>query len=91
LKGLTELAPRLPTKTHSAGVGIIRRAGRNRENAHAGCSDLVLSGRGGRDLGGCSGAGEDEDDNESTDEMFHNGIPLKLYLQIKISLDNQMR
>jgi hypothetical protein len=39
------------------------------------------------DLGGGNGTGEDEGDDEGANEMFHNGIPLKLYSQKKICLD----
>ncbi len=52
--------------------------------------DLVLGGGGGGLRGGnCTG--EDEDNDEGADDVFHSGIPLKLYLLKKISLDNQMR
>jgi hypothetical protein len=39
------------------------------------------------DLGGGSCTGEDEDGDEGVYEMFHSGIPLKLYSQKKICLD----
>jgi hypothetical protein len=76
----------LITSAHAASVGIVRRAARNRQHAGAGRSDLVLSGGGGS-LGGGNCSREDEDDDEGANDMFHNGIPLKLYSQKKISLD----
>jgi hypothetical protein len=72
--------------TQTAGVWIVGWAGRNRQHAGAGGSDPVLGGGGGG-LGGGSCTGENQDDDEGANEMFHNGIPLKLYLQKKISLD----
>jgi hypothetical protein len=80
----------LPAKTHTAGVRIVWSTCRDWENADAGCGDFVLGGRG-RDLRGGDCTGEDEDGDEGADDMFHSGIPLKLYLLKKISLDNQMR
>ena len=38
-------------------------------------------------MGGGSCTSNDEDGDEGTDDMFHNGIPLKLYSQKKICLD----
>jgi hypothetical protein len=38
---------------------------------------------------GGDGSSEDEDEDEGSDDVFHNGIPLKLYVQKKISLDKQ--
>ena len=38
-------------------------------------------------MGGSNCTGEGKDDNDSADEVFHSGIPLKLYLLKKISLD----
>jgi len=76
----------LPAETHTAGVGIVRSAGGNREHADAGGDDLVFCG-GGRDLGGGNCTGEDEYGDEGADDVFHSGIPLKLYSQKKISLD----
>jgi hypothetical protein len=81
---------RLATETHTAGVGIVRSAGGNGEHADTGSDDLVLGG-GGRGLRGGNCTGENEGDDEGANDMFHNGIPLKLYLLKKISLDNQMR
>jgi hypothetical protein len=81
---------KLPGGTQTAGIGIIRSAAGNRQHAGAGSDELVL-GRGGGGLRGGSYTGEDEDDNDGADDVFHNGIPLKLYLLKKISLDNQMR
>jgi hypothetical protein len=75
---------------HTAGIGIIRGANRHGKHAGAGGGYFVL-GRGGRGLGCGSYTSENQDDDEGADNMFHNGIPLKLYLQKKISLDNQMR
>ena len=77
---------KLATETHTAGVGIVRSAGRNGEHADAGRGNLVLGG-GGRGLRGGNCTGEDEHGDEGTDDMFHSGIPLKLYSQKKISLD----
>jgi hypothetical protein len=77
---------RLAALSHTAGIGIIRRAARDGKHAGAGGDNLVLGGGGGG-LGGSNSTGEDEGDDEGTDEMFHNGIPLKLYSQKKISLD----
>jgi len=71
---------------HATGIGIIRSAHGNGKHAYLGNSDLVLGrGRGGLGCGNCSG--EDQDDDEGANDMFHNGIPLKLYSQKKISLD----
>ena len=72
--------------SHTAGIGVVGRAHRNRQHAGACGSDLILSGGGG-DLGGSNCSGEDEDDDGGANDVFHNGIPLKLYLQKKISLD----
>jgi hypothetical protein len=71
--------------SHTAGVRIVRSAAGDREHTDLGDGDLVVSGGGG--LGGSNGSGEDEDDDEGANDMFHNGIPLKLYSQKKISLD----
>jgi len=71
---------------HAACVGVVRSAHGNGKHADLGHSDLVLGGGGGG-LGGSNGSGEDEDDDEGANDMFHNGIPLKLYSQKKISLD----
>ena len=54
----------------AAGILIIRSAGRDRNHAGAGSGDVILAGRGEVDLGGCSGTGEDEDD-ECADDIFH--------------------
>jgi hypothetical protein len=56
--------------THTAGIGIVRRAGWNRKHAGAGRGDFVLGG-GRRGLGGCGGTGQDENDDESSDNGFH--------------------
>jgi hypothetical protein len=74
------------TEAHTAGIGIVRRATRNGEHAGARGNNLAFGGGGGG-LGGSNCTGEDEDDDEGANEMFHSGIPLKLYLQKKISLD----
>jgi hypothetical protein len=72
--------------SHTAGVWIIWRTNRNREHADLGHTYFGLR-RSGRGLG-CGGyASENEGDDKGTDDMFHNGIPLKLYSQKKISLD----
>ena len=77
---------KLSALSHATGIGIVWRAGWNWDHADAGGNNLVL-GRGGGDLG-CGGyTGEDEGNNEGSDDVFHNGIPLKLYLNKKISLD----
>jgi len=71
---------------HATGIGIVRSAHRNGKHADLGDGYFVLGGGGGGlGCGNCSG--EDEDGDEGTNEMFHSGIPLKLYLQKKISLD----
>jgi hypothetical protein len=76
----------LSALSHSTSIGIIWRANGHRKHAGAGCDDLVL-GRGGGGLG-CGGyTGEDEGEDEGANDMFHSGIPLKLYSQKKISLD----
>jgi hypothetical protein len=77
----------LASLSHAAGVWIIGRAGRDRQHAGPGHSDLFCRGRGGGGLCGGDGTGEDEDDNERANDMFHSGIPLKLYSRKKISLD----
>ena len=77
---------KLSSLSHAAAVRIIRSAHGNGKHAHLGHSDLVLGGGGGS-LCGSNCSGEDEDDDEGANDMFHNGIPLKLYSQKKISLD----
>jgi hypothetical protein len=54
----------------TASVGITRCAGRNWKSAGLGNGDLGLSGRG-SDLGGCSGTGDGEDEDESADDDLH--------------------
>jgi hypothetical protein len=76
----------LPGSSQAASVRIVGRTHRDREHAHFGDGDLILGG-GGRGLSGGNCSGEDQDDDEGADDMFHNGIPLKLYSQKKISLD----
>src|ERR1700732_36090 len=76
----------LPGCSHTAGVRIVGCAAGDGEHADLGDGDLVL-GRGGGGLGGSNCSGEDEDDDEGANELFHSGIPLKLYSQKKISLD----
>ena len=73
-------------EAHAACVWIVRRAGRDGKHAGANGGDLVL-GSSGRGLGGSDCTSEGEDDDDSADEVFHSGIPLKLYLLKKISLD----
>ena len=80
------MASTLLGSSQTAGIGIVRSAHGNGKHAYLGRSYLVLGGGGGG-LGGSNGSGEDEDDDEGANEMFHNGIPLKLYSQKKISLD----
>jgi hypothetical protein len=76
----------LATLSNTAGIGIVRSAAGNREHADLSDGDLVLGGSG-RGLGGSDCSGEDQDGDEGANDMFHNGIPLKLYSQKKISLD----
>ena len=80
------LRSELPRSSHTAGVRIVRSAHGNGKHAYFGDGNLVLGGGGGG-LGGSNGSGEDEDDDEGANDMFHNGIPLKLYSQKKICLD----
>lgn len=83
-------APTLAAKAHTASIGIIWGAGRNRQHAGASCDNFVVGrGRGGLSGGNCSG--DDEGDDEGANDVFHREIPRKLYLVKKISLDNQMR
>ena len=56
--------------SHTAGIGIIRSAGRNGKAADLGDANLVLR-RGERGLGGSNCTGEDEDDDEGADDVFH--------------------
>jgi hypothetical protein len=71
---------------HTTGVRVVRSAGRNWQHAGAGDGDLVL--RGGAGGLGCGGyTGENEDDNECANDMFHSVVLPKLYLCKKISLD----
>jgi hypothetical protein len=90
-KGISANWPNeLAAETHTAGIWIVWGTGGNGKNADTSSDDFVL--RGGRgDLCGCSCTGEDEDDGEGTNDMFHKEIPRKLYLLKKFSLDNQMR
>jgi hypothetical protein len=74
---------------HATGVRIIRSAGRNRQHAGTDTCDLVLRG-GGRSLGCGSGTGENKNDNESANDIFHEGILLgvdRYKLLIICSLD----
>ncbi len=77
---------KLATSGNTAGIRVVRSAHGNRQHAGTCSGDLVLGGGGGG-LGGSNGSGKDEDDDEGANDMFHNGIPLKLYSQKKISLD----
>jgi hypothetical protein len=72
--------------SHTAGVWIVRSTAGDRKHADFRDGDFVLGGGGGG-LGGSNCSGEDESDDEGANEMFHSGIPLKLYSQKKISLD----
>jgi hypothetical protein len=36
-----------------------------------------------------NGSSEDEEEDKGANKVFHNGIPLKLYVQKKISLDKR--
>jgi hypothetical protein len=83
---MPDCSAELPGSSHTAGIGIVRSAHGNGKHADFGDGDLVLGGGGGG-LGGSNGSGEDEDGDEGTNEMFHNGIPLKLYSLKKICLD----
>jgi hypothetical protein len=83
---MQNFAGKLPPLSHAAGIGIARIAAGNRQHAGAGSCDFGLGGGGGG-LGGSNCTGEDEDGDEGTNDMFHNGIPLKLYSQKKICLD----
>ena len=76
----------LAALSDTAGVRIVRGAGGNWQHAGPGRGNLVL-GRGRRSDGSSSCTSEGEDDDNSADEVFHSGIPLKLYLLKKISLD----
>jgi hypothetical protein len=76
----------LPAETHTTGIGIVWSAAGDGHHADAGGNDLVLGGGGGG-LGGSNCTGENQDDDEGADEMFHSGIPLKLYSQKKICVD----
>ena len=59
----------------TAGAGSVWVAGGDRQNADAGNRDLVRGGgRGG--LGGGSCTGEGQDDDESADDVLHDGLPL---------------
>lgn len=78
-------ALKLPTAAQVASIRIIGGAGGDGHRANF-CSDRGLGGGGGG-LGGGDGTGESEDDYESTDDVFHDGIPQKLYFFLSISLD----
>ena len=84
---LRETARDLAAESHSAGIRIIRSAAGDGQHADLGDSHLVFGGSGGG-LGGSNCTGEDEDGDEGADDVFHSGIPPKLYLLEKISLDN---
>jgi hypothetical protein len=65
---------KLSAESHTACIGVIRRAGGHRKHADARCSDLVLGGgRGSLRCGGC--ASEDENNNERSDKVFHGRYP----------------
>jgi hypothetical protein len=63
----------------STGVRITWSAGWNRQHADSAGDHLVLCGSIGG-LGGGGHTGEDKDDDESADDVFHSWIPQKLYL-----------
>jgi hypothetical protein len=74
-------------RAETAGVRIVRWAGRNRKHAGAGRGDLVLGG-GGRNLGGRGSTGKDENDNESSDNMLHGLGPFEvLFIKLLITRD----
>jgi hypothetical protein len=72
--------------SHATAVWVVGWAHGHRQHADFGEGDLILGGGGGG-LSGGNGTGENQDDDEGAYNMFHNGIPLKLYSQKKISLD----
>jgi len=72
--------------THSAAIGIIRRAGWNRKHAGTGGGDLVLGGGGG-DLGGSGCSGKDENNDESANDMLHVWAPFEV-LFVKLLITN---
>jgi hypothetical protein len=77
------LADLLSAETHSTGIRIIRRAGRNRENTDAGSNDLVLGGGSGG-LGGGSSSGKSENDGKSADGKLHVSNPFLTSRQLKV-------
>jgi hypothetical protein len=77
---------KLTALSHTTGIRIVRSARRNWDHADAGGDDLVLGGCG-RGLGRSGYTSENEGDDKGADDMFHSGIPLKLYFLKKISLD----
>lgn len=75
----------LPSTTEIALIWGIRWAHGNRSSAGLRGGDNAGGGGGG--LAGCSGTGEGEDDDEGADDVFHDGIPQKLYFNLSILLD----
>jgi hypothetical protein len=73
--------------THTAGIRVIGRAGRNRHSAVAGDGDR--GGGGGGDLGRGKGTGENEGgDGGTNDELHLSYLCVKIFLTLqKISLD----
>jgi hypothetical protein len=65
----------LSALSHATGIGIVWRAGRNRDRCDdVGGNNLVL-GRSGRDLGCGSCTGENESNDESVDDGLHGMAP----------------
>jgi len=65
----------LAALSDTAGVRIVRGAGGNWQHAGPGRGNLVL-GRGRRSDGSSSCTSEGEDDDESADDVLHDGLPL---------------
>jgi len=70
----------LAAQTHPACVRIVRGAGRNRQHAGSGSNNLAM-GRSGRCLSGGSCTGDDDGNNESANEKFHDKGPFVLSLK----------
>jgi hypothetical protein len=90
MQRIAQLVNVLAALGNATSIRIVGWAGRDWQHADLGCCHLVAGGSG-RGLGRGNCTGEDESDDESADEVFHSGIPLKLYLRKKFFLDNQMR
>jgi hypothetical protein len=67
---------------HTADIRIVGWAGGNRQHAGAGGRDLVLGGGGGG-LGGGNCTGENQDNDEGANEMFHGNELLYEFLVAK--------